>query len=228
MLLVKVGSDYKSCDKECLVNQGEEYNVPINTAVGPAKVAVRIANYNGKNQTDKYFDEGNGHQSDGVSIQFQITFNEDVNGDDVIWGNDFDKPIRDMLPYGTSIGLKILKWIDPTVDGDVYADEPYLYGKALGSIPSIQEGSDWGYIPRGQKLVDLDFSQPENRKQFTFKKGHTYQFDFYTPYLSLGSDLAVKLPGFELNVEKYCRSQPLRYVLKLKDKPLVLVAFSPA
>lgn len=38
------------------------------------------------------------------------------------------------MPPGSNYALKIVKWwIDPGLEGDAYADQPYLYGPALSS-----------------------------------------------------------------------------------------------
>ena len=62
-----------------------------------------------------------------------------------------------MPPYfGTA--LKIFKYaVDPGTDGDVYADKPYLYGRALGSWNSVwvggKEGVDGGEELRKKRAV---------------------------------------------------------------------------
>ena len=59
-----------------------------------------------------------------------------------MFGNDFDKPVRDRLPPGFGTAFRIVKWgIDPGLDGDMYADKPYLYGNALSSFNVIRVGS---------------------------------------------------------------------------------------
>jgi hypothetical protein len=59
-----------------------------------------------------------------------------------VFGNDFDHPIRDRLPPLFDKAFGIVKWwIDPGLDGDVYADEPYLYGALLSSINILRIGS---------------------------------------------------------------------------------------
>ncbi|KAJ5282015.1 hypothetical protein N7478_007387 [Penicillium angulare] len=39
-------------------------------------------------------------ETDQYSISSSIVFKEDINGNDVVFGNDFDYPIRDILPWG--------------------------------------------------------------------------------------------------------------------------------
>lgn len=61
-----------------------------------------------------------------------------ISGTDLQWGNDFDEPLRDRLPPGFGAALRIVKWwIDPGLEGDPYADKPYLYGPALSSFNRV-------------------------------------------------------------------------------------------
>lgn len=71
-----------------------------------------------------------------------------VSAHDLQFGNDLDHPIRDRLPPGFNTALGILRWwIDPGLDGDAYADRPYLYGPALSS---------WNVVHVGAKHPDSD------------------------------------------------------------------------
>ncbi|KAL8646361.1 MAG: hypothetical protein Q9226_006891, partial [Calogaya cf. arnoldii] len=63
----------------------------------------------------------------------------------LVFGNDFEHPIRNRIPPGFNAAFKIVKWaIDPGLDGDVYADKPYLYGNALSSINVLSVGPKSG------------------------------------------------------------------------------------
>lgn len=74
---------------------------------------------------------------------------QDIPGDKLVFGNDFDHPIRDRLPYGFSTAFGWVKsWIDPTMEGDVYADEPYLYSPVLSSMNILNVGE------KGQKPAE--------------------------------------------------------------------------
>lgn len=78
---------------------------------------------------------------DQYSIAFRFTPHESINGDDLVFGNDFDHPIRDRLPPGFGTAFNIVKWvIDPGLDGDVYAEKPYLYGPLASSINTLRVG----------------------------------------------------------------------------------------
>ena len=79
---------------------------------------------------------------------------DDPNADEVIFGNVFEGPIRDSLPWGTSVAVKFMKYvsclpmgglclltgysyIDPTLDLDIYADKPWALSPALASMTSL-------------------------------------------------------------------------------------------
>lgn len=79
---------------------------------------------------------------------------------DLGWGNDFDQPIRDRLPPGFNYAFDFVKrFVDPGVECDAYADEPWLYGPALGC---------WFAFRIGEKSPDavkkaLESDQSEER-----------------------------------------------------------------
>jgi len=64
-----------------------------------------------------------------------------VSGNDLVFGNDFDHPIRDRLPPGFGTAFNYVKsWIDPGLYGDPMADEPFLYGPLLSSVNVLKVG----------------------------------------------------------------------------------------
>jgi hypothetical protein len=91
---------------------------------------------------------------------------EDINGDDLVFGNDFDHPIRDRLPPLFDKALNIVKgWIDPGLYGDPYADEPFLYGPLLSSVNVFrvgkkQSGKSDDKVPEVEAEDDLEDSGP--------------------------------------------------------------------
>ncbi|KAK6441425.1 hypothetical protein LTR95_002351 [Oleoguttula sp. CCFEE 5521] len=130
----------------------DQTQIPINTesptsissSFATTSLTLRIQNYRGlpagSPSTSPYFSTAP-HTSDLYSLQFSFTPKEDVNGNDMVFGNDFDHPIRDKLPPGFQQAFNIVKWfIDPGLYGDVYADEPYLYGPMLSSINTLRIG----------------------------------------------------------------------------------------
>ena len=114
-------------------------------------LTVRIRHFTGfpssSPETSQYFSHPL-HKSDQYSISFSFIPKQDIKGSDLQFGNDFERPIRDRLPPGFNQAFKIVKWwIDPGLEGDVYADKPYLYGPALSS---------WNYLRICDRVVDDD------------------------------------------------------------------------
>ncbi|GAP84241.2 putative F-box domain-containing protein [Rosellinia necatrix] len=173
-----------------------------------------------------------------------------ISGHDLQFGNDFDHPIRDRLPPGFSYAMSIVKWwIDPGLDGDPYADAPYLYGPGLSSFNAVHVGAgvhdpEKGglYFEEGGDEAGMESRRtmgcPDGAKErrkwalgdgakdaWVFEYGRTYCVDFFNPYLDF-NDFALRLPGFTLPIMKYWDGQGLRYVLRNRstgDTYLVIV-----
>ncbi|EFX02084.1 f-box domain containing protein [Grosmannia clavigera kw1407] len=165
-----------------------------------------------------------------------------ISGHDLLWGNDFDHSIRDHLPPGFNTALRIMRWwIDPGIDGDAYADKPYLYGPALSSFNRVHVGGpddvhdphdDRGFwFEEGGDAAGLAMraaagcppDDPAARQKWALTDAaksswvwahdQTYGLDFFNAYLDF-RELALRLPGFHLPVMKYWDGQSLRYVLR--------------
>ncbi|OJJ66351.1 hypothetical protein ASPBRDRAFT_138188 [Aspergillus brasiliensis CBS 101740] len=205
---------------------------------------VRIKDYTGypttSPKTNTYFDTPP-FKSNLFSISFTLNFTDDVNGNDLIFGNDFDHPIRPYLPTGFNTALKIVKsTLDPSLDGDAYADKPYLYSPGLASWNQfsigdkeengnneenviVQEGGTGSgadvrkeyNIPDSPSSRRSHFQTEAKRKEFIFEKGRTYAVDFGNGYLDF-NEFAIRIPGFSFHIGKYVseKNNVLRYVLK--------------
>ncbi|KAK3985298.1 putative f-box domain protein [Cladorrhinum sp. PSN332] len=164
---------------------------------------------------------------------------EGILGRDLQFGNDFDHPIRDRLPPGFGTAMNIVKWwIDPGLEGDAYADRPFLYGAGLSSFNAVwvggqgkglekveeekggiwieeggdEEGMEWrkqlGVPEDGKKRMKWALNEG-NRGKWVWEYGRTYGVDFYNPYVDFG-EYALRLPGFNLPIMKYWDGQGLR------------------
>ncbi|KAM0717730.1 hypothetical protein Q7P37_007582 [Cladosporium fusiforme] len=133
-------------------NYTDQHPLPINseqtTRIDSPKATVdltaRIQNYRGlpagSPATSPYFSQPP-HTSDLYSLAFNFTPKAPINGHNLVLGNDFDHPIRDKLPPGFNQAFNLVKWfIDPGLYGDVYSDEPHLYGPLLSSINTLRVG----------------------------------------------------------------------------------------
>jgi hypothetical protein len=165
-LRVTAGSSYDP-STHVQVSVNTPTPIHISSPLIDADLCVRIKNYHGlprgSPDSSPYF-EGERPAQGGwlYSIAFGFTLkrpdrtDEDEGEDevdgvaaaDLQWGNDFDRPVRAHLPPGFNAALRIAKWlIDPGLDGDVYADRPYLFGPVLSSMntvflgkPSVSDG----------------------------------------------------------------------------------------
>lgn len=141
ILKVTAGPSYEE-QKPVAVNSEESIHIA-NDHVS-VDLKVRIQNYRGLPEgapkTSPYF-EHDKHKADLYSLAFTFTPKKDFNGHDIVFGNDFDHPIRDKLPPGFNQAFKIATWfIDPGLYGDVYAEEPYLYSPLLSSMNVLRIG----------------------------------------------------------------------------------------
>ena len=144
ILKVTAGPDYDEKNQKVVaINSEKPFH--ITSDMIDADITIRIQNYRGlpidSPTTSPYFSK-EPHKSDLYSLGFDFKLKDDVSGHDLVFGNDFDHPIRDKLPPGFSQAMKIVQWfIDPGLYGDAYADEPYLYGPFLSSINTFRVGS---------------------------------------------------------------------------------------
>ncbi|CAK7206166.1 hypothetical protein SEUCBS139899_008951 [Sporothrix eucalyptigena] len=134
---------------------------------GDVWLNVRIKNHKGGEGDDlrstPYFDAEPHKTNDdtyGMGVYFIPKAEDDdkgISGSDLQWGNDFDEPLRDRLPPGFGAALRIVKWwIDPGLEGDPYADKPYLYGPALSSFNRVYAA-----------LGDVDDEQSEESSEWS-------------------------------------------------------------
>ncbi|CAP65968.1 uncharacterized protein PODANS_5_11600 [Podospora anserina S mat+] len=159
-----------------------------------------------------------------------------VKGGDLQFGNDFDHPIRDRLPPGFGAAMRIVKWwVDPGLEGDPYADTPYLYGVGLSSFNAVhvgpgveddpkkggiwvEEGGDekWRIergVPReGRERMKWGL-KGANLERWVWEYGREYAVDFYNPYIDFG-EFALRLPGFGLGIMRYWDGQGLSNKVK--------------
>lgn len=106
--------------------------------------------------------------------------------------------------------------MDPGLDGDVYADEPYLYGPAASSFNVLhigegEEDADAGLIfdeggdeegeehrteygiPEGEAARKKYFLTEANRREWDWEEGRTYGCDFFNAYLDFNSKYGILL-----------------------------------
>lgn len=168
MLRVTAGPTYDT-SKHQDVHVNSEKPVNISSEHIDARIHVRIKDYRGlpkdSPKTSPYFSTPQ-HPYDRYSISFSFTPKKTLNGDHLVFGNDFDHPIRDRLPPLFDKAFSIVKWwIDPGLDGDVYGDEPYLYGALLSSINVLKIGG------KGDTKAALDPNEEKEGEAVVYEEG---------------------------------------------------------
>ncbi|KEZ42308.1 Uncharacterized protein SAPIO_CDS6177 [Scedosporium apiospermum] len=264
ILKVTAGPGYDTAD-HVSVPVNDASTVKISSELADVELNVRIQNYGGlprgSDKTSSYFStEPHKANNDQYSICLRFTpkkpegsSERGISGEDLQFGNDFDHPIRDHLPPGFQTALNIVKWlIDPGLEGDAYADAPYLFGPALSSFNTIycgrgsedaekgglvfEEGGDEKGGSKGREEVGAPGTgkermkwalKAENKKAWVWEFGRTYGLDFFNPYLDF-ERFALRLPGFRLSILRYWDGQGLRYVLRNKQtkETYLVVMFS--
>ncbi|OAP62449.1 hypothetical protein AYL99_04652 [Fonsecaea erecta] len=166
-LRVTAGPSYDSATHKTVpVNSSETLTFETPSII--LSVCVRIRHFTGFPPSspitaEKYF-SSDLHKSDQYSISFSFVPKQDIPGEELVFGNDFDRPIRDRLPPGFNQAFRIVKWwIDPGLDGDVYADRPYLYGPALSSWNILRICDE--VIPKDQLPPPAPLSDDENNEE---------------------------------------------------------------
>jgi len=152
-------------------------------------------------------------------------FLKEVSGDDVMFGNVFDRPLH--LPYGSSAALGFVKLLDSTLEYDLQGDKPWALSPYLATTPFLSHtkispeedpppitsniiiDNAGGLIPNSTVPMQPDrrkhFSSPEHRRSVKLGPSDFIQTDFCYGYLSFDNNgLAVDLPiGLSLDLMKY-------------------------
>lgn len=133
-LLVQAGPSYDEATHRIVtVNDPEPFRID-----GPymaVNLYVRVRDYDGlpfkSPRHSSYFDHEM-HLRDLFSIGFSFIPKKNIDSKSLVWGVDFDHPIRDQLPPGFDLAYKIAKTlVDPGMNCDAYCDRPWSYGPAL-------------------------------------------------------------------------------------------------
>jgi hypothetical protein len=158
-------------------NYTDQKPIPINTEQPThidsphcsANITARVQNYRGlpasSPKTSPYFSHPS-HTADLYSLAFDFTPKRDISGHDLVFGNDFDHPIKDKLPPGFNQAFNLVKWfIDPGLYGDVYSDEPYLYGPLLSSMNTLRIG------PKGDRAQERVEEERKDEGLVVYEEG---------------------------------------------------------
>ncbi len=165
-LKVSIGSD-NDPSKMVQINPNDEHRpFYIDNEFYCGYILVRMLNYPGMvpegceriaNPPSNYFHGRNRR----YSIMFQGKFKQDWNGDDIIFGTDFDEPVR--MPTGIGIAVKIAQWLDPNIQMDLYSKTPYMFSPLLCAMNYLSV-----FDPSDPELQDPEVNTEEAKPK---KKG---------------------------------------------------------
>ncbi|KAG0202852.1 hypothetical protein BGX33_009446 [Mortierella sp. NVP41] len=105
-----------------------------------------------------------GGDSNLSSVQISGRFKREWPGEQVVFGNQFEKPLR--LPPLSSIALKFIQFIDPGLKADIYCDRPWAFSPLIATMNTVNV-SGWHLDKATQKKVaehgqEADMERLEN------------------------------------------------------------------
>ncbi|KAG9306544.1 hypothetical protein G9A89_004741 [Geosiphon pyriformis] len=139
-LQIKIGHEYKSSSLVKIAPNDDDNPILIDTPYFTGRVCVRIRDFTGIVPENKKFIKNSPYfegNSERYSIQVQGRFKGGQwSADDILFGNDFDQKVN--LPPLSWVGLKILQYIDPGLEADIYADKPWAYSPLLLTMNTVR------------------------------------------------------------------------------------------
>ncbi|KAF9124381.1 hypothetical protein BGW39_008242 [Mortierella sp. 14UC] len=85
------------------------------------------------------------------SVQISGRFKREWPGEQVVFGNQFEKPLR--LPPFSSIALKFIQFIDPGLKADIYCDRPWAFSPLIATMNTVNV-SGWHLDKATQRKVE--------------------------------------------------------------------------
>ncbi|KAL0259580.1 hypothetical protein SLS55_005317 [Diplodia seriata] len=165
-LHVTAGPSYDA-SSHTTVRVNTPHTVLVSNAHVTARVAVRVRDFSGLPTacpaSSPYFSAPQ-HARDRYSISFSFVPKRDLPADEAVWGPDCARPVRDRLPPGFNAAVGIVKrFVDPSIEVDAYADEPWVYAPALSCWFVLRVGGVVGgdgegdvEVPPPQRTEELD------------------------------------------------------------------------
>ncbi|EIW68057.1 hypothetical protein TREMEDRAFT_63945 [Tremella mesenterica DSM 1558] len=215
---------------------------PLRTSSFEGTVALWLKSPHEKEAGQEYFSHPS-REGMTYAIVVRGRFVDDVSADDIFFGNVFENPVRDHLPWGSSIAMRAMQWLDPSIEMDAYADRPWALSPLLATMNyvSITRQPQNGVIVEEdcdllEELAGIQkwkgdskarsssrkawFNIPANREKVQLK-GLEISLEFCNGYLDFNT-FSVTLPRpFNLSIPllKYWDGQPVTYVCQMGKQP---------
>ncbi|KAG0360840.1 hypothetical protein BG005_009804 [Podila minutissima] len=146
-LLVSVGSSTDPRDLKPVLPNDDAQPVWIESDEFVGQVVIRIRGFNRAQSghlPDALPDSSWFHQpsagSNLNSIQIQGRFKREWAGDQVVFGVQFDQPLR--LPPFSSLAFEFVKFFDPGVEGDIEGEKPWVFSPLIVTMNTVSV-SNW-------------------------------------------------------------------------------------
>ncbi|GAA6018505.1 hypothetical protein JCM11491_006427 [Sporobolomyces phaffii] len=217
-------------------------------------VFIRLKDFKGPKGQDGHAQPRNdapfSGDKDTWSIAFEGRFTRDaeIEVDDILFGNTWEKPIKDYLPYGTAAALRFVKYVDPTLTCDLYADKPWALSPLFSTLQFLSVKTDSplssSFVPSPMpedtsslvsdpSLVDTPakrrshFANETVRQSTRLSSKHVVRGDFSHGFLDF-STLSLSLPGgLSFSLAKYWNGEPVTFVCRSRKTgdPFFVVTF---
>ncbi|EPY49359.1 DUF1769 family protein [Schizosaccharomyces cryophilus OY26] len=191
------------------------------------QIKVRLRDY--EVQDHEYFSKSNDTCSIMIAGHFVPTESV-MTADDILFGNQFDKPLRDVLPAGSSYLMKCLKLVDPALEYDLYSDQPWAFSPFYSTMTKMKTANTQlplEYFDEGSSNRKKEMLDPENRQKLPINPSRYFVADFCNPFFD-PSSMSISIPYTKLkfSIQSYYSGQPLRYVCKTRtDEPIFAIEF---
>ncbi|TIA81604.1 hypothetical protein E3P92_00389 [Wallemia ichthyophaga] len=234
-LKILAGSTIDDC--EAVDYQGGK-PVDVNNPHFTGQVAVLLKN---DEQSHPYF---NDESNKGITWSIQlcgVLHDDDVDCDNLVFGNQFSHPIRQHLPWGSAMAVKFIKYLDPTLTEDLQSDTPWAFSPLCSTVErlNVSDNSDTSKMKNEQDLIieeDISclihkdetskpkcgnasarkkwFKSESRRKGLNLSKKRV-AFDFAKGFINF-STLSLSFPEIGLNIGllKHWDGQPVRFYLR--------------
>ncbi|KAF9420303.1 hypothetical protein BGZ94_009160 [Podila epigama] len=172
------------------------------------------------------------------SIQILGRFKQEWPGDQVVFGDQFDRPLK--VPPLASTAMKFIHMVNPGLETDITCAKPWAFSPLIAAMNTVHV-SKWvnentvnGLPPWPSKagehtsedtslLFEINkaiqpmnssqrrsyFTKASNLQRHIFSPDHVYSLDFFNQFLDLGT-FKVKIPGLTIDLSRPLDNQPLQ------------------
>jgi hypothetical protein len=206
--------------------------LPVNTST-PTQLSpttsttLFVRNYNGNPSSPSTHDILS-KTPDLFTLNFSIIIDNDIPGHKLHLSNLLPRDLSSRLPYFFPAAWKALQIFDPGLDGDVYAEQPWVSSPVLSAmsrirLSSAEEPAPGLPVEEDMRLAGLEldpaarrkyFLKAVNREEFVFRRGWRVELAFGNQLVDFPG-LAVVVPGlgWRIGVLKYWTGEGVKFLI---------------